>query len=177
MFNFFRRRTEDETKNKDSKGIIDKLHERQTVVNKLDFNFEHLNKYLLKCIASYLSAIYKQDPSLCEKYVTAEFYKELCKDIEKNRSIFKYSNDYVNIVKAELEDQQIESVNYISSITIKIEVTAVYHRQNIFTGTVKKIEEIYTESILFKYDDNGWRISNILNQNFKLMNDDTIIRL
>jgi hypothetical protein len=175
MFNFFKRRDKNETK--DSKGIMDKLHERQTVINKLDFNFEHLNKYLLKCIASYLSAIYKQNPSLCEKYVTADFYENLCHDIDKSKNIFKYSNDYVNIVKAELEDQKIESVNYISSITIKIEVTAVYHRQNLFTGTIKKIEEIYTESILFKFDDNGWKIFNILNQNFKLMNDDTIIRL
>lgn len=175
MFNFFKRRDEDETK--DSNGFMDKLYEHQTVTSKLDFNFEHLNKYLLKCIASYLSAIYKQDPSLCEKFVTTDFYQNVCNDINKNRNIFKYSNDYVNIVKAELEDQEIESVNYISSITIKVEVTAVYHRQNIFTGTIKKIEEIYTESILFKFDENGWKISNILNQNFTLMNDDTIIRL
>lgn len=175
MFNFLKRRDEDGAK--DSNELMDKLHERQTVTSKLDFNFEHLNKYLLKCIASYLSAIYKQDPSLCEKFVTTDFYQTICHDIDKNKSIFKYSNDYVNIVKAELEDQQIESVNYISSITIKVEITAVYHRQNIFTGTIKKIEEIYTESILFKFDENGWKISNILNQNFTLMNDDTIIRL
>lgn len=174
MFDFLKRNKEDD---EGTKNIMDKLHERQTVINKLDFNFEHLNKYLLKCIAAYLSAVYKQDPSLCEKYVTTDFYQGLCQDVQKNKNIFKYSNDFVNIVKAELEDQQIESVNYISSITIGVEVTAVYHRQNIFTGTIKKIEEIYTESIQFKFDDNGWKINSILNQNYKLMNDDIIIRL
>lgn len=174
MFDFFKRNNKEDTP---SNNIMDKLHERQNIGSKLDFNYEHMNKYLSKCITSYLSAIYKQNPSLCQKYVTKSFYNSLLKEIEENKKIFRYSHDFVNIVSAELEDQEIETVNYISSITIKVEVTAVYHRENIFTGTIKKIEEAYSESIVFKFDDNGWKIDQILNQNFKLMNDDTVIRL
>ena len=88
MFDFLKRKNKEEIK--ESKDMMDRLHESQTVINKLDFNFEHLNKYLLKCIATYLSAIYKQEPSLCEKFVTTNFYESLCRDINKNKSIFKY---------------------------------------------------------------------------------------
>ena len=67
-----------------------------------------------------------------------------------------------------------ESINYVSYITIKIEVVITYNRKNLFTGTIKKIKEIYTEDIVFNQKDNSWKINNILNQNFKLMEDDII---
>jgi len=173
MFKFRKNKKEEATHN----NLMGKLQERQTVINKLDFNFEHLNKYLLKSIAAYLSAVYKQNPSLCEKFVTEKFYQQMTRDMEENKRIFRYSNDFVNIVKAELADQEIESVNYISSITINVRVSAVYHRQNIFTGTIRKIEEVYDERIQFAFKDDGWRIDKIINQNFIHMGDDTIIRL
>lgn len=175
MLRFFKRKKDSSSDSVDN--LMEKLQENQTVINKLDFNVEHLNKYLIKCIAAYLSAVYKQNPALCEHYTTETFYKTLCHDIKENKRIFEYSNDYVNIIKAELKDQEIESVNYISSITINVKVSAVYHRRNIFTGTIRKIEEIYEESIMFKFDDDGWKIDKIINQNFIHLSDDTIISL
>lgn len=175
MFKFIKKKEEHMPEENDN--IIDKLQENNTVINKLDFNVDYLNRYLIECITAYFSAIYKQDPLLCQKYVTENFYKSLCKDVEENKKIFKYSNDNINIEKAELVEQKIESVNYISSIVINVKISAVYHRQHIFTGTVKKIEEVYEESILFKNSDNGWKIDNIISQNFIYVNDDIIIKL
>lgn len=180
MFDWLKRKREDDYEatitNKSNNDIMAKLQEQQNIYSKLDFNPEHMNKYLSKCITSYLSAIYKQNPQECKKYVTDDYYKTVLNEIEKSAKLFRHTDEIINITSAELQDQIIESVNYVSEITIKVSISAIYHRENIFTGTIKKIEESYTESIVFKFMDNGWRISNIVNQNYINMNE-SIIKL
>ncbi|QUH21944.1 hypothetical protein [Alkaliphilus sp. B6464] len=176
----FKREKDKETDNvinKNNNDILQKLQNKQNVYSKLDFNYEHLNKYLSKCIGSYLSSIYRQDISVSKKYLTDDCLEKTIKEIDETKKLFKYSNEYVNIISAELESQSIQSINYISHITIKVEIAAVYHRENIFTGTVKKIEELYTESIIFEYKDTGWKMAGVLNQNFIKMNDEVIVRM
>jgi len=161
-------------KDTENNDLINQIYSNQDFTNKLDFNVDYLNKYLLECINSYLLAIYKQNSLLCEKYLTESFFKITHQEIEKDKKRFEYSNSNIKILKADFGKQIMESINYVSYITIKIEVVITYNRKNLFTGTIKKIKEIYTEDIVFNQKDNSWKINNILNQNFKLMEDDII---
>lgn len=169
-FDFFKKK---EKNNEDE--FMNKIYSRRSFINKLDFNCEYLNKYLIECIMAYLSSIYKQNSSLCKKYLSQIFFENTHKEIEDNKKRFKYSKSYINIVNAELQNQTIETINYVSHIVISVEVAAIYNQQNIFTGTIKKIEENYEESIEFIFENNGWKINNILKQNYKSIND-TIIK-
>ena len=160
-----------------SNSILDQVYEKNmSFSSKLDFNFEHMNKYLSKCMFNYLWSIYRLNPDIAKRYITSNFNKMLVEKIEKEKRLYNYTNDIIEILNAEMIDQVIESVNYISKVVIRIKVKSLYYRENIFTSSIKEIREIYSIDIEFKYTDNGWLINNVFNQNYEMFYDDKVIK-
>ena len=171
--------TEDDIKVEESesdKSIRGQLNEMNTgVKSKLDFNLEHLNKYLVKSITNFLYTRYKQSNELCKKYLTESLYNKYIKELEPENEMFIYKDDDIIINSITLVDQNIESINYISDIRLEIDITVKYIRHNKYTEIGRFVIEQYKQKIDFKNIDNGWRISNYSARDFDFVDNEKIV--
>ena len=156
-----------DSREESANDILDRLYESNSDFRKkLDFNVEHLNQYLIKSFKSYLDAIYKQDPSLCQKYVSPRLLENIIIEIEDTNQTSKYSNQSIELLEANLEKQSIETINYISYILIKFKVYVSYNKTNLYIKNTKTIEELFTINALYKNTDNGWIIDKITEKRY-----------
>lgn len=137
----------------------------QNVQGKLDIDYKIVQKLLGKALYGYYKAIYYQDVNYAKDFVDNAFLKFLNKSIEKDKKFFENSSISINIESAELKDQTIETIHYIKDLTLNVNVIIQYTRLNKITDDKVLVATTYSEEILFKNYEEGWKISKILIQN------------
>lgn len=147
--------------------ILENLKENlngQNVQGKLDINIEMVQRALAKVIFGYYKALYYQDISYAEGYVDNSFKRYLINTIQKDSKFFKNSNVVINIKNATLKNQTIETINYIKDLTFVVNIAIQYKRENKISCERYLINTDYTEELLFKNYEDGWKLSKVLLQ-------------
>lgn len=166
------------SKQEEGKNTIEILYENSTVMDKLDFNIDFLNAYLVKAINNFLNSRYEYNIKLCEKYLSSNCKNELIEDINKDAAKYNLSNCNIEIKSIEILSQNIQSVNYISDLIIEIKTHANYHKENIITKIIREVDEEYVQKLWFSLGDGkGWVINKYYNRDYAYSNDDKIIRM
>lgn len=160
-----------------NENLMDKIYDSTTLKDKLDFNPELLNTYFLKIINSYLDARYMKETDKYKKYLTSYCQQVLSDDIIKDKKRYEFSEQKIKIKDIKLISQNMKSINYISEITLDINVEIKYFKKNIFTNSIRETKEKYNQELLLIYCDNGWYLEKYYNRNYYFFNDDTIIKL
>lgn len=140
----------------DKNDIKSKLYEKNTILNKLDFNVELLNKHFVKCIEIYLKCRYFLDISFSDKYLSENCKNKLIIDIDRDKQYIENKDINIELKSINIISQDMQSVNYISDLIMNIEVDVSYSQQNIYTDAYVKIKEYFEQEIWFKCNDKGW---------------------
>lgn len=178
MGHFFNNKEDDSNNIKEEKkDIKSKLYEQSNFMNKLDFNVEYLNKYIVKMINSFLQARYTHNIEVCNKYLSKHCKELLQNDIKKDTQYSKFNNVNINIKNISIIQQNIQSVNYISDLIIEVKVNVEYERENIYTNAIRYIIEEYSQKLWFIFADKGWILEKYYERNFSIYNDDRIISI
>lgn len=167
----------DITENLHEDDIKSKLYESNTFLNKLDFNVEYLNKYIVKMINAYLNGRYNQDISLCDKYLSDNCTNALKNDISRDLQYSKYSNAKITINSIDIIKQNIQSVNYVSDIVMNIKIRVIYHKENLYTEVIREVIEEYTQKLWFIFGEKGWILEKYYSREFTYYNDDKVISM
>lgn len=174
MGNFFQKDSIDETENEIS--IKDKIYKNTSFMDRIDFNINLLNDYIIKAINSFLKGKYFQDINICKKYLSNSCIETLKKDIQEEKQYYLFKDPIINIVNINIIDQNIKSVNFVSDIILEIEVSITYKKENIYTNILSLIIEEYKQNLWFTLSEKGWILEKYFERNFKT-NESKIIEV
>ncbi len=164
---FFKKKGDKNPKEEKHVSLLDKLSQQEKTLNLFDFNPEYLNMYFLKCINSYLESRYFLDISRSGIYLSENCKKQLTVDIEKHKLYSNNINIKIQILSVDITKQDIQSINYISDLLMRIKVKISFTQQNIYTKLQTFVEEHFSQNIWFHNENNGWVIEKYFEREFE----------
>lgn len=142
--------------------FLEKLDQLNTISKRRDFNPEILNRFFIKSVKVFYNGLYGGSLSEYEKYLSEDFMNKMVPDIMSDRKLYAFSNLVLNINSINLIDQSVEGINFVSSLTLRVNLTLYYNREFIPNGILREFNEVLEEDILYKNEDTGWKIKKII---------------
>lgn len=144
------------------------------VNNALDFNPKLINTVFIGEIADFLKGWYQQNEFIIKEHVTTELFYKIKRQITRFSAFATNSDITVQINKARLVEQRVETVTFVSEVVIRCEADIGYKRTNNENGDSILYFKKAEMDFLLTHDDDGWKIADIrrqryINEEFKIL--------
>lgn len=143
-----------------------KYEVKTSLTDIMNYDLDMISKILVGKIKKLIEGIYSQNPYIFADAVDKGLFEILKKQIGRQREILQNENVEFEFFSIELTDQQIETIKYISKITLKTEYTVNFTRRNLLTGAKNNVYYKISTDYIFEMEEKGWILKKIANQRY-----------